>query len=337
MGNWCAYVARWPYGVLVALTVLFLWLVALLLLPAPPLRHGQALPQNEALSPAPQTQSAAMPAVGQQLIAGAEDHVPLSPAPDPAVTEETASGPLPVMADDGRKPWQVYARSFAVGSTPRVAVVVVDLGGDRMVANAAIERLPGTVTLAIDAQAADVGEWLRRARAAGHETVLNLPAEPIDYPASDPGSRSLLTELSGQENIRRLLGFLKAGTGYIGVTTLSGTGFVVQPRALQPVIDEIQRRGLALLDARTAPRSVMSNLAAQRKVPFALADFRLGADLSPAALDQVLLQAQRQALQAGQAVCVVMATPLAIDRLNRWLATLPQAGIRLAPLSAMLK
>ena len=50
---------------------------------------------------------------------------PLVPAPDPALVETTADGPLPKIARDGRKPWQVYAplrpmvRAFRNGSTRR--------------------------------------------------------------------------------------------------------------------------------------------------------------------------------------------------------------------------
>ncbi|MGB4102076.1 MAG: divergent polysaccharide deacetylase family protein [Alphaproteobacteria bacterium] len=343
MEHWRAYAARWPYVSLAVLGGVFLWLVLVLLRPeAARVRHdlvGQAVEtvvaetpvSDPAVAETPQAAVAASPIVAQ------EEKVVLSQAPDAAVSEMTATGPLPIIADDGRKPWQVYARPFVSDKAPHIAVIIAPVGGDQVIANTAIERVPGVVTLAIDAQASSAKDWLHRARQAGHETILMIPAEPVDYPASDPGVGALLSEQSASENVRRFLGFLRQGSGYIGVTTLSGSRFVGQTKALEPILDEVSRRGLAILDTKISPRSVLIEMAKQKKLPVAAIDFRLNADLSAAAIDQTLVQVQRQALQSGYAVCLVAATPLAIDRLNRWLVTLPQIGIRLAPLSAVLR
>lgn len=345
MENWRIYAARWPYVSMVGLAAIFLALVWILLRPeAVVSRHG-AVAVIEGAGSAVELAAPAYMVDAQTPIAAAlagvtvvaEDKVTLIPAPEAAVTEKTATGPLPMIADDGRKPWQVYARPFTADKAPHIAIVIAPVGGDQIVANAAIERLPGVVTLAIDAQASGVGNWLTQARQAGHETVLIIPAEPVDFPASDPGAGALLSELPAPENTRRFLSFLRQGSGYIGVTTLSGSRFVSQSKAMQPILDEINRRGLAVLDVKIAPRSVLADLAKQQKVPVVATDFRLSAELAPDAIDQTLLQAQRQAVQSGQAVILVAATPLAIDRLNRWLVTLPQAGIVLTPLSALLR
>ncbi|MEJ0062967.1 MAG: divergent polysaccharide deacetylase family protein [Alphaproteobacteria bacterium] len=81
---------------------------------------------------------------------------------------------------------------------------------------------------------------------------------------------------------------------------------------------------------------MLANLASQQKAPLAAIDFRIDADLASESIDQILAQAARQAQQTGNAVCLIAPTPLAIDRLNHWVAGLRASGIRLAPLSAML-
>ena len=341
MEHWRTYAARWPYVSMAVLGVVFLWLVLVLLRPGPVARHDSAVAPEahavEAVAPDQQASEVAAAAVSATPIEASDDKVVLGPAPDADVTEKTTTGPLPIIADDGRKPWQVYARPFVSDKIPHIAIVIAPVGGDQVIANAMIGRLPGAVTLAVDAQATGAGNWLTRARQAGHETILIIPAEPIDYPASDPGVGALLSEQSGPENVRRFLNFLRQGSGYIGVTTLSGSRFVGQTKALQPILAEISRRGLAILDTKISARSVLMDLAKEQKLPIAAVDFRLNADLAVASIDQTLLQAQRQALQSGSAVCLVAATPLAIDRLNRWLVTLPGIGIKLAPLSAVLR
>ncbi len=107
------------------------------------------------------------------------------------------------------------------------------------------------MTLAIDAQASDLNEWFTRARQNGHETLLAIPAEPLDYPQSDPGPGLLLSGVTDAENVRRLLAHLAKGSGYIGVTTFSGSRFVGMPKLMQPVVAEISKRGLGLFGRQT--------------------------------------------------------------------------------------
>lgn len=265
-----------------------------------------------------------------------EEVVKLSPAPDLDVIEKTNDGMLPVVSNGGRKPWQVYARPFTATDKPKIAIVIAPLGADRAVTNAAIERLPGGVTLGFDAAMASREDALARARMAGHETMLVIPAEPFDFPNSDPGPNSLLTSLTPQENRRRLLSFLRQGTGYIGVMTLSGTRFVSTPKPLQNFLEEIQSRGLALLDTRLTERGGLAEQAQKIGLPLAAVDFRIHPEFSATMIDQTLAQAKAAAKQSGQVVCLVFATPLTIDRLNRWLRSF-SGQVRLVPLSALMR
>ncbi len=265
------------------------------------------------------------------------DDVKLPPAPDMAVAERTPDGILPAIADDGRRPWQVYARPYVKKNQPHVVVVVAGLGADRTIANAAIERLPGSITLAFDAPWAGRDDNLVRARQNGHETLLAIPSEPFDYPNSDPGPDTLLTNVSPKENLRRFRAFLQQGTGYVGVLTLTGTRFLSVPKAMQVMLDEVAMRGLALLDTRITERNALMEKAAMLHLPVAAADYRVTSDLSELAIDQVLAQAEFSAKKTGQSIILVHATPLAIDRLNHWLLRLPNSGIVIAPFTAVLR
>ena len=46
--------------------------------------------------------------------------------------------------------------------------------------------------------------WIDLARANGHEVLLEIPMEPIDYPDNDPGPYTLLASANAQEINRRL-------------------------------------------------------------------------------------------------------------------------------------
>jgi uncharacterized protein len=277
------------------------------------------------------------PSVAPLLQRQQPDKVALPPAPDMAVAERTPEGLLPAIADDGRRPWQVYARPYVKHNQPQIVVVVAGLGADRTVANAAIERLPGSITLAFDAAWAGRDENLARARQNGHETLLAIPAEPFDYPNSDPGPDTLLTSASPKENLKRLQHSLMQATGYVGILTTTGTRFLSVPKAMQVMLEEVAARGLALLDTRITERNALMEKAALLHLPIAAADFRVTSDLSEMAIDQVLAQAEFSAKKTGQAIILVNATPLAMDRLNHWLLTLPNSGIVIAPFTAVLR
>src|SRR5690606_39296034 len=68
---------------------------------------------------------------------------------------------------------------------------------------------------------------------AGHEVMLDLPMEPMDYPKNDPGPKALFTHLAQQENIERLHWVLGRSVGYVGVTNFMGSRFTTSPEVLR--------------------------------------------------------------------------------------------------------
>lgn len=264
--------------------------------------------------------------------------VKLSAAPDMALSEDTAEGSLPRIGEDGRQPWQVYARPFnTADSRPRIAIVITDLGLSRVATDATISRLPANVTLAFDVQSPVVGAWCARARQDGHETLLMVPMEPFDYPRSDPGVNTLLTTLPNTDNLTRLNAALRQATGYVGVTTLSGSRFTTNPDKLGTVLDAMHKRGLMIFDARVAPHSAIMDMARNMHVPAVASTTRIDQNPSPEGIDQALDQLEKTARLTGRAVGVAAPLPVVIDRLQAWTKNLPEHGVALAPLSAMVQ
>lgn len=297
-------------------------------------------------SPAP---VAPKPAEGQKAGVGNRETILLNdaddrsahsmvPAPDPGLAEESPAGILPRIGEDGRKPWLVYARPFNVSDKrPRIAIVMTNMGEDRLVSDAALRQMPADVTMAFDAQSPVVTAWLARARQDGHETLLDVPMEPFDFPQSDPGAGALLTSLPNSDNLHRLMNFLRKGTGYVGVTSLTGSRFTSDPDKMKPVLEALQRRGLLVLDARVAPHSVVLDLARQAHMPVSAATLRIDRDPSAAAIDLALRQLEQTANLSGRAVGIASPLPLTVDHLAKWIKSLPGRGIALAPLTAVIE
>ncbi len=261
--------------------------------------------------------------------------VNLPPVPDPALVVETEKGPLPVIGPDGRRPWQAYARPFrAPAKAPRIALIIGDMGLSAPATNAAIQQLPGAVTLAFAPYANDLQDWIGKSRAAGHEVMLQLPMEPYDFPANDPGPHALLTTLSPGANLERLEWLLGRFTGYVGVTNYMGSKFTASAKDVRPVMEALRARGLMFVDARSSTRSVAGSIARDIGIPLSFNNHVIDREASRNAIDAQLAELERIALEGGTAVGIGYPYPVTIERVARWAASLPQRGIHLAPASA---
>ena len=298
---------------------------------------GAATPaRRETVPPAgDQTVTAALPAT-RAVPAAPREGLGLAPAPDPALLAEGQNGRLPVIAPDGRRAWQVYARPFEEpGGRPRIAIMLAGLGLSQSATKAAIQQLPGSVTLGFAPYARGLEAWMNEARAAGHEVFLELPMEPFDYPDSDPGPHTLLTTLDHSDNIDRLDWLLSRTSGYVGVTNFMGDKFTSSPESLVPVLEALRDRGLMFLDARTSRESVAGDLATQIELPRALNNRFLDNEASRIAIDARLLELEEIAKTVGYAVGIGFPYPVTLERIARWSATLDAKGIDLAPMSAL--
>lgn len=284
-----------------------------------------------------ETVTAALPETrARALPAEPRDGLVLAPAPDPELVTEGQDGLLPVIAPDGRRAWQVYARPFEkTGKRPRIAIMLAGLGLSQSATKAAIQQLPGAVTLGFAPYARGLEAWMDEARAAGHEVFLELPMEPFDYPNSDPGPHTLLTTLDPSDNIDRLDWLLSRTAGYVGVTNFMGDKFTSSPESLGPVLEALRNRGLMFLDARTSRDSVAGELATQIKLPRALNNRFLDNEASRIAIDARLLELEEIAKTVGYAVGIGFPYPVTLERIARWSATLDEKGIDLAPMSAL--
>ena len=259
-------------------------------------------------------------------------------APASGVFEETEYGVLPKIAVDGRTPWQTYARPFNWSDTrPRVAFVLTDVGMSTSKTQTVIDKLPPAVTFAIDPASNNIQQWVDRARREGHEVLLSVPMEPIGYPRIDPGPNTLLTLLHDDENSKRLLYSYGRMTGFVGITTTSGSRFTSVQDSMNTVIDSLRQRGLLLVDSRVSDRSVAAALATRGNVPRAIVDEKVDEIPVPNLIDERLSILESTAKRTGTALGFGSITyPVTIERVAAWASTLEQRGVILAPITAIV-
>ncbi len=299
--------------------------------PAPDAPPAPTPPQSAAAIPAPPVYQAPE----RRTPAPAPDG--LAPAPDPTLVENTRDGPLPVIGKDGRRPWQAYARPFDTNDKrPRVALIISGLGQSAAATEAAIQRLPGAVTLAFAPYAKNLDQWIGLARAAGHEVLLTVPMEPIGYPDNDPGPHTLLTSISDKENRERLLYLLSRFPGYVGVLNTMGARLTTAPQSLRPILEEINDRGLIFVDSRSSLRSVAASQATEIGLPRAINNRFIDIKAARSEIDQRLDELERIAKDGGYALGIGSPYPVTIERVVLWAQELDAKGIALAPVSALV-
>jgi polysaccharide deacetylase 2 family uncharacterized protein YibQ len=243
---------------------------------------------------------------------------------------------LPTVREAAQPAWLRYSRPFdANDRRPRVAVIISELGLSSAATTAAIQQMPADVSLAFSPYADSLDNWIGLARAAGHEVLLNLPMEPINFPANDPGPRALLTSLSAQQNLERLDWVLGRINGYVGVTNHMGSRFTTMPEAVKPVLSAINDRGLMFVDSRASTRSIAAKMASDLGLPRAINDRQIDQEASRPAIDGRLTEIERIARENGSAVAMAQPYPVSLDRLREWLPTLETKGLVLAPITAV--
>jgi polysaccharide deacetylase 2 family uncharacterized protein YibQ len=272
--------------------------------------------------------------------AGAPSRRPASPlarAPIAGLSEPGPNGPLPIIAANGRTPAQAYARPFtAQQGKPAISVIIGGLGFNARATEQAIEELPPEITLSFVPYVANLQNWIDRARARGHEVMLELPMEPFDPDADDTGPQTLLATAPPQQNIQRLEQLLARGSGYFGVTNYQGARFATSAQASQPVAQALRRRGLVFISSGIGQRSALSIEAARASLPSTAADRIIDARREAEAIDEQLLNLEALALQNQSAIGAGFAYPVTMEQVGRWARDIETRGYQLAPASAVL-
>lgn len=320
---------------------------------APPAAPATAAaPPAEATTPAPAPDApaeevpsliAGIPALNAPGVApGAPDRIVTTGDAGPSVAggrPRLVEPPLPPtdrVAVSAPPPRYAALRDVRKETTPpstsaaKIAVVVRGLGLSQSATDAAIMKLPPGVTLAFSPYARNLKGWLDRAKAQGHEVLVEVPLESKDFPAQDPGPLGLLTTLELKDNTERLDAIIKASAGVTGVLDAMGTKFRESDSHLTPLFAKLKEQNLFYVQGSPGIR------VGEATVPHAVADVVLDERPFRAAIDARLDYAERLARYQGSAIVALSAKPVSFERLVLWLDQATKRGIALTPISNAL-
>ncbi|MBB1249712.1 divergent polysaccharide deacetylase family protein [Rhizobium sp. G21] len=259
----------------------------------------------------------------------------LAAFPDEALIENTPDGKLPIVAADGTRPFDRYARPWSGARGTRIAIVVAGLGLSQTGTQKALQALPEEITLAFAANGNSLSRWAPEARRTGHEILLQAPMEPFDYPDNDPGPLTLTHDQSEARNLDLLHQGMGKMTNYTGVMNYLGGRFLSDAEASEPVMRDIARRGLMFLDDGTSTQSLSPVYAKAYGMPLAFADLVLDQEVNHGAILAKLDDLERIALRKGSAIGVASAFDDSVAAIAEWSREAGRRGIEIVGVSAL--
>ena len=268
-------------------------------------------------------------------------HRPMKPAPIAAVTEDSPDGPLPRVSQRGKKPSDAYAQvtplEVITSKRPKIAILLGGMGLNARLTERAIKELPGDITFGFAPYGDNLQADVNSARSRGHEVMLQLPMEPVGYPATNPGPKTLLADQPAEANLASLRWLMSRFAGFTGITNYMGGRFLASPDSLTPVMAEMKKRGLVYLEDASVPMSSTPAVAQSTGLPMRRASIVIDATPDAASIAEALSQLESEAERNGFAVGTGSGLEVTIDVLKDWTQQLQQKGILLVPVSAVYK
>ncbi len=159
----------------------------------------------------------------------------------------------PVTLWPGKKK-QRPQRDFASDRRPLVAIVIDDMGYDKVVGQRFLD-LDLELSFAFLPKAPHAKKLAEIARQHGRDVLLHLPMEPLDR-RFDPGPGALYTSMSGREIKAVLDDDLFALPAIIGVNNHMGSRFTAHKAGMVSVLKVVYEKKLFFLDSMTSADSV---------------------------------------------------------------------------------
>lgn len=254
---------------------------------------------------------------------------------DSAFIEETAEGRLPVIASDGTLPRDYYSRPWSGARGTRIALVIGGLGLSQTGTQKAIRDLPPEVTLAFAASGNSLSRWVQDSRRGGHEILLQVPFEPIDYPANNPGPDTLLASNNAASNLKSLHRSMGRMDSYVGVMSYMGGRFLSEAKAFEPVLRDIGKRGLMFLDDGSTARSATGKLAKTLGVAHAFGDLQIDQRVDTQEILKKLDELERIARRNGTAIGVGFAFDETLEAVAKWTREAEGRGIEIVGVASL--
>jgi len=217
---------------------------------------------------------------------------------------------------------------------PKVAIIIDDVGYDCLMGEAFL-NLDTNITLSVFPHSPCRHQISRKAEIAGVEIMLHLPMEPVEYPAVNPGTGALLTDMTPEELIRQLEQNLDSVPLIKGVNNHMGSRMTAMSAGMYQILSAVKKRNLFFIDSLTTEDSICHSCARLLQIPFAQRDVFIDHVQTPVFIRQQLLLLIRTAENYGEAIGIGHPHTVTYDMLVEMLPEIKKK-VRLVPASEVV-
>lgn len=228
------------------------------------------------------------------------------------------------------------AAKAASGGTPRLAIVVDDIGYADLVSDQ-LHELGIPVTGAVIPAAPYARSEAQRLHAFGLEQIIHLPMQPKDPANHHPRDQFVLLDSSDGEIAALVDGALEAVPYARGANNHMGSLLTSDEAAARRMLAALKARGLFFVDSKTAPTTVAYAQARRLQVPTALRDVFLDDEPTYEHAAAQLRRLVEIARQQGRALAIGHPFPTTLAALRDAVPWLRQQPVEIVFVSQILE
>ncbi|MEQ3635468.1 divergent polysaccharide deacetylase family protein [Alcanivorax sp.] len=224
----------------------------------------------------------------------------------------------------------ISVRSLA---TPRIAIIIDDLGYSRQQGQAIID-LPAPVTCAVIPFSPHGRRLAERASLVGKEVLVHMPMATQGHLKLDRGGlQNGMDEPQFLDAVRQALSQIPQARG---LNNHMGSALTEQTQTMGWLMSELKVHRLFFVDSRTSSHTVAQQVAQQVGLPNAGRDIFLDNERDLININQQFNRLIRLARQRGQAIAIGHPYPETVHYLQQVLPLMEEAGIDVVPVSSLL-
>jgi polysaccharide deacetylase 2 family uncharacterized protein YibQ len=230
----------------------------------------------------------------------------------------------------------LLASGVAAADTPRIAIIIDDLGYQLAAGRRAI-MLPGPVAFSFLPFTPRAAALARDAHERGKEVLLHLPLQAQGSEANaEP--EEIHIDMSRARLGTTLREALQSVPYAIGINGHRGSLLTRHPGQMQWLMEEIHAHGgLFFIDSYTTHLSVALQIAEETGVDAVRRDVFLDPDPSAETVAREFARLKRLARERGHAIAIGHPYPATLELLERELPKLAEDGIRLVSVSELVR
>jgi polysaccharide deacetylase 2 family uncharacterized protein YibQ len=227
----------------------------------------------------------------------------------------------------GPKPSQRNGSAANLSASPKLAIILDDLGSDRGAADA-IFALPYPLTISVLPHHEHSAVIAQEAERRGYQVMLHLPMQSIAN--EKPEAQELHPGMPAAEVSALVEDFLQNVPGVAGVNNHQGSQATSDAGLMSELMPVLGERRLFYVDSRTTAATVAYETAQSFGVPSAFRNVPFLDDVAQvAAVRKQLELALRGAREKGEAIAIGHAHPTTLQALREVLPQAQAQGVRL--------